>query len=191
MDIQAYLPSGEQGILPYYLFIVSFHAPPAVPASNGSQVGAVAVGNSLQNLVTLHYTRRIYNGVFVPNAALSRTSASADFNPDDSVSKLVPASSTGKDVEKARDQVTPLAARLFGVWTLMNGLIRLYTAYEVHSRALYHLSVLTHVAALTHFTSELLVYRTMRLTGPQFFPLLAGWGGAIWMILQYGHYVSK
>jgi len=155
-----------------------------------NKFGAVAVGNSFQNLVTLHYTRRLYNGVFVQNTA-SRTSATSDVNPDDSVRKLVPASSTGKDVEKARDQVTPLAARLFGVWTLMNGFIRLYTAYDVHSRALYHLSILAHLGAAIHFTSELLVYKTMRWTGPQFFPLFAGWSGAVWMILQYGHYVSK
>ena len=153
-------------------------------------MGAVAIGNSLQNFVTLHFSRRLYNGLFVPNTALSREYTSPDFNPEDSVRKLVPASSTGKDVEKARDQVTPLAARLFGVWTMMNGLIRLYAAYEVQSRALYHLSILTHVGAAAHFTSELLVFKTMRLTGPQLFPLSAAWVGAFWMILQYNHYIS-
>ena len=151
------------------------------------------MGNSVQNLVTLHYTRRIYNGLFVPNHALSRGSAAAPggANPEDRVDKLVPASSTGKDVEKARDQVTPLAARLFGVWTLLAGVIRVYTAYDVSSMALYQLSILTHVVAAVHFTSELLVFKSFRLTGPQLFPLFAGWGGSIWMSLQYAHYVSR
>ncbi len=128
------------------------------------------MGNSLQNLVTLHYTRRIYNGQFVPSPALSRTPTSTDVNPEDSVNKLVPASSTGKDVEKARDQVTPLAARLFGAWTLMTGLVRIYAAYDVSSPALYQLSLITHIVAASHFTSELLVFGTLRLTGPQIFP---------------------
>jgi hypothetical protein len=103
----------------------------------------------------------------------------------------MPESSTGKDVEKARDQVTPLAARLFGTWTLITGIVRIYTAYDVHSPALYQLGVLTHALAAAHFTSELLVFRTLRLTGPQFFPLFAGYGGTIWMIMSYSQYVRS
>ncbi len=141
--------------------------------------------------MTLHYTRRIYNGLFVPSPSLSRPPASADIDPEDSVNKLVPASSTGKDVEKARDQVTPLAARLFAVWTLVTGVIRVYAAYDIGNRSLYQLGFMTHVVAATHFTSELLAFGTLRLTGPQYFPLIVGSGGSIWMALQYSHYVSQ
>ncbi len=151
----------------------------------------VAAGNALQNLITLHYTRRIYNGLFVSNPALLRTVGAADFNPDDSVNKLILASPTGKDVEKARDQVTPLAARLFGAWTLMACFVRIYTAYDVGNKALYQLSLLTHVVAAAHFASEWLVFKTFRLTGPQLFPLFAGNVGTIWMAMQYGHYVAN
>ncbi|KAJ2976557.1 hypothetical protein NUW58_g8053 [Xylaria curta] len=47
--LKAYLPPGE-GYLPYYMFGLS----------------VIAVGNSLQNYLTLHYSRRLYNGQFVP-----------------------------------------------------------------------------------------------------------------------------
>ncbi|KAJ9156388.1 hypothetical protein NKR23_g832 [Pleurostoma richardsiae] len=171
----AILPSAEKGYLPYYLLLV----------------GVVAVGNSLQNLFTLHYTRRIYNGQFVPNPSLTRSGSSGAGapNPDDSVAKLVPASPTGKDVEKARDQVTPLAARLFGTWTLITGILRVYAAYRVDDPVLYQLGLITHLLAAAHFSSELLVFKTLRLTGPQIFPLVAGFGGSIWMALQYHAYV--
>ncbi|KIH89864.1 hypothetical protein SPBR_01042 [Sporothrix brasiliensis 5110] len=163
--VLSYLPSGEQGLMPYYLFLV----------------GIVSVGNSLQNLATLHYTRRIYNGLFVPSHQKSN---------DDSIHKLIVASTTGKDTEKAQDQVTPLAARLFGTWTMLAGFVRMYAAHDIGNRALYQLALITHVVAAVHFISELTVYKTLRLTGPQLFPLIAGTGGSIWMALQYSHYVS-
>lgn len=110
--------------------------------------------------------------------------------PEDSIHKLLPASTTGKDTEKAQDQVTPLAARLFGTWTMLAGFVRMYAAHDISNRALYQLALLTHVVAAVHFISELTVYKTLRLTGPQLFPLVAGTGGSIWMALQYAHYVS-
>ncbi|KAL2193634.1 hypothetical protein P885DRAFT_72023 [Corynascus similis CBS 632.67] len=170
--LQEFLPSGEKGLLPYYLFVVS----------------VVSVGNSLQNYVTLHYTRRIYNGRFVANHSLPP--ATDNFNPEDSTAIVKPASSTGKDSEKAKDQVSPLAARLFGTWTFLAGLIRFYASYELENRALYQLAIWTHVIAAVHFTSEMLVLKTVRFSGPQAFPFLAAYGGSLWMILQYNHYVE-
>lgn len=148
----------------------------------------MATGNALQNLTTLHYSRRLYNGTFVPNASLPK--ASANFNPEDSVTKLVPVEPSSKDAEKAKDQMTPLAARLFGIYTLMAGIVRFYASYRVEDPSLYQLAIWTHVIAVVHFTTELLVFKSMRFSGPQVFPLLAGYTGSVWMILQYGHYVS-
>ncbi|KAK3938256.1 hypothetical protein QBC46DRAFT_390760 [Diplogelasinospora grovesii] len=168
-----FLPSAEKGYLPYYLWVISI----------------VSMGNALQNYVTLHYTRRIYNGRFVPNRSLPP--ASDKFNPEDSLAKLKPASSTDKDSEKAaQDQVTPLAARLFGTYTFMAGIIRFYASYELESRFLYHLAFWTHAIAAVHFTSEMLVFRTIRFSGPQIFPFLAAYSGSIWMIMQYSNYVQ-
>ena len=147
----------------------------------------VSIGNSLQNLATLHYTRRIYNGRFVPNTSSSSKSNGPD--PEDSISKVLPATS-GKDAEKARDQVSPLAARLFGTWTFMAGLIRFYASYNLENPSLYQLAIWTHVLAAAHFTSETLVFKTIRFSGPQIFPFAAAFGGTLWMSLQYGHYVE-
>lgn len=146
------------------------------------QVSVAAIGNAAQNLVTLHYTRRIYNGLFVPNP--SARSA-------DSVQKLQPVTATAtlKDKPTATDQVTPLAARLFGIYTVLAGVIRVYGAYHVHDTALYQLCWFTHVLAVIHFTSEIVVFKTLRLGWEHAFPLAAGISGSVWMALQYGHYV--
>ncbi|KAK3352606.1 hypothetical protein B0T25DRAFT_189165 [Lasiosphaeria hispida] len=170
--ITASLPSAEKGYLPYYLCLV----------------GVVAMGNALQNLATLHYTRRIYNGKFVPNHGLP--AATERFNPEDSTAMLKPASATGKDAEKAKDQVTPLAARLMGTYTFLAGIIRIYASYHLEDPSLYQLGIWTHVLAGAHFTSELLVYKTINFSGPQIFPFLAAYGGTAWMVLQYGNYVQ-
>ena len=146
------------------------------------------MGNAAQNLATLHYTRRIYDGKFVPNSSLPPKSAK--FNPEDSLGKIVPASSNSKDAEKAKDQVTPLAARLFGTYTFLAGLIRFYACYRLEDRFLYQMAMWTHIIAGVHFASEILVYKTIKMTGPELFPLFAGFGGALWMALQYNHYVS-
>lgn len=163
--------------------------------STSSQVATAAIGNAVQNLVTLHYTRRIYNGTFVPNPALSRPGASAPVaskhsNPEDRVDKLAPASATGKDVEKARDQVTPLAARIFGVWTIMAGVIRLYAAYDITNPALFQLAFFTHAIAVVHFTSEVLVFKTMRPSRELLAPMAGGLSGLVYMSLQWKHYMG-
>jgi len=116
--------------------------------------------------------------------------ATERFDPEDSVKVLKPASSTGKDSEKARDQVNPLTARIFGVYTFAVGIIRLYASWKPEEPFLYQLGIWTHVIAAAHFTSELLVFKTLKFTGPQAFPFMAAYGGSIWMLMQYGHYVQ-
>lgn len=147
------------------------------------QVSAASIGNAIQNYVTLHYTRRIYNGLFVPNTTIK---------DGDSVHKLEPVASaaTLKDKPTATDQVTPLAARLFGIYTIAVGVIRLYGAYNIHNPALYQLCIFTHVLAAAHFTSEILIFKTLRLSFPHAFPFSAAFGGTLWMVLQYSNYVE-
>lgn len=163
--LYALLPSAEDGILPYYLLVVS----------------VAAIGNAVQNLITLHYTRRIYNGLFVANPSAR----------PDSVTKLEPVvSATLKDKPTATDQVTPLAARLFGVYTILAGVIRVYGAYRVNDPALYQMCLFTHLLAAAHFVSETLVFKTVRPGWEHAFPFAAAFSGSIWMGLQYGHYVK-
>ncbi|KAJ4422194.1 ergosterol biosynthesis protein [Gnomoniopsis sp. IMI 355080] len=166
-QLSSFLPSAEDGYLPYYLLLVS----------------VAAIGNGAQNLFTLHYTRRIYNGLFVSNSSAA--------SPD-SVSKIIPAATAAKQNKPAAapsDQVTPLAARLFGVYTILAGVIRVYGAYRVNDPALYQLCLFTHLLAVSHFTSEIVVFKTLKLGWEHAFPLSAGIGGSVWMTLQYSNYV--
>lgn len=146
------------------------------------------MGNAIQGFATLHYTRRIYNGRFVSNPNLPPHTE--NFNPEDSVDIMIPSSRvSGKDERTAKDQVTPLAGRLFGVYTFCAGIIRLYACYQLENPLLYKLAIWTHVIAAVHFTSETFVYKTIWFSGPQIFPFLAAYGGLLWMGLQYNHYV--
>ncbi|KAK8010931.1 hypothetical protein PG990_009896 [Apiospora arundinis] len=156
--IQAYLPAGDKGYLPYYMFTLSL----------------IAVGNSLQNYMTLHFSRRFYNGRFVPNKSLPPKTAS--FDPEDSPNKLiaVPASATaagakGKTANTV-DQVTPLAARLFGTYTLISAIVRLYASYHLHLEPVYMMAMSTYLVALGHFATEYFIYKTYYMGGPQLMP---------------------
>ncbi|RDA93993.1 hypothetical protein CP533_5006 [Ophiocordyceps camponoti-saundersi (nom. inval.)] len=169
MDLaKSLLPSAE-GLLPYYMLILS----------------VISVGNSAQAYMTLHFTRRVYNGRFVRNPRLPPKSA--NFDPDDAVDKLMSSSST----TGTSDQVTPLAGRLFGTWTLITCIIRCYAAYNLHLGPVYDMAIWTYVIALGHFASELFVFRTMTLGLPQIFPFALASGALIWMPLVRNHYVES
>lgn len=151
----------------------------------------IAVGNSLQNYITLHYTRRVYNGQFVPNPSTSTSTA----DPEDSTTKLVPATTTtttttNKKEGRAQDQVTPLAARLFGTYTFISAIVRLYASYHLHLAPVYQMAVWTYVVALGHFLSEFLVYKTARFGTPIALPFFFATVGVAWMGSQYGFYVE-
>ncbi|KAI0128076.1 transmembrane domain-containing protein [Hypoxylon sp. NC0597] len=172
MDVlKDYLPAAK-GYLPYYLLVTSI----------------IAVGNSLQNYLTLHFSRRLYNGQFVPNSSLPPKTAT--FNPEDSTQKLVPASSASNTKEaRTQDQVTPLAARLFGTYTIISAIVRLYAAYNIHLAPIYQITLWTYVVALVHFGSEFAVYRTAYL-GPIVSTFFFATVGIAWMASQYSFYVE-
>ncbi|KAJ8119695.1 hypothetical protein ONZ43_g3409 [Nemania bipapillata] len=169
--LKAYLPPGD-GYLPYYIF----------------GLAVISVGNSLQNYFTLHYTRRIYNGQFVPNPSLPPKSA--DFDPEDSTRKLAPASTANAKGGRTTDQLTPLAGRLFSTYTFMAAIVRLYASYNLHLAPVYNMAIWTYVIALFHFASEWAVYRTAYLSLPILFPFFLATVGIYWMTSQYSFYVQ-
>ncbi|KAL3291749.1 putative ERG28-involved in synthesis of ergosterol [Colletotrichum asianum] len=160
-----------KGILPYYMLFLSL----------------LAIGNSAQNYLTLHYSRRVYNGKFVKNPALPPRSEK--YNPEDSVKKFVPAPASAKESETL-DQGTPLAARCFGTWTLLTSVVRLYCAYHLHYAHMYDLAIWTYVIALGHFASELFVFKSMRFGVPQAFPFTLATVALIWMPQVRSFYVE-
>ncbi|KAH7031671.1 uncharacterized protein B0I36DRAFT_324401 [Microdochium trichocladiopsis] len=174
--IKDYLPPADKGYLPYYMLTLSL----------------IAVGNSFQNYKTLHYTRRLYNGLFVPNKSLP--AASATFAPADQTNKLSPApgspTPSAKDGQQSEDQVTPLAARLFGTYTLISAIVRIYASYNLHLAPIYNIALWTYIVAALHFGSEWAVFKTTHFGKPLFFPAFFASIGITWMVTQRGFYVE-
>ncbi|KOS20448.1 Ergosterol biosynthetic protein 28 [Escovopsis weberi] len=165
--LQSLLPPAK-GILPYYMLVLSL----------------ISVGNSFQNLKTMHYSRRLYDGRFIRNPKLGP--ATPTFNPEDSVHKLVPA----HEDPRAADQLTPLGARLFGTWTLLTSIVRCYAAYHLHSQPWYDLAMWTYVVALGHYASELFIFKSMTFGLPQYFPFTLATVALIWMPMVRSFYIE-
>ncbi|KAK8105605.1 uncharacterized protein PG998_003919 [Apiospora kogelbergensis] len=179
MDILAtYLPAGDKGYLPYYMFTLSL----------------IAVGNSLQNYMTLHFSRRFYNGRFIANKSLPPKTAT--FDPEDSTNKLIPvpasatAGATKGKTANTVDQVTPLAARLFGTYTLISAIVRLYASYHLNLEPVYMMAMSTYLVALGHFFTEYFFYKTYYMGGPQLMPFFFATTGTVWMVMQKSYYVD-
>ncbi|KAH9494455.1 ergosterol biosynthesis protein [Bulinus truncatus] len=60
--------------------------------------------------------------------------------------------------------VSGLAARLFGVWTLLSGIIRILCAFFIYNKTLYFSTLMSFFIAFGHFTSEVFVFNTAALT---------------------------
>lgn len=134
--------------------------------------------------MTLHFSRRLYNGKFVPNTKLP--AKTNEFNPEDSVKKLLPAHND----PKAQDQLTPLGARLFGTWTVIVSIVRLYAAYHLHFGPMYNVAYWTYIVAFGHFVTELFVFKSMTFGVPQAFPFTLATMALIWMPLVRDYYVT-
>lgn len=148
------------------------------------QLSVISIGNSVQAYTTLHFSRRVYNGRFIRNPKLPP--ASATFDPEDSANKLVQA----QNDPKATDQLTPLAGRLFGTWTIITSIVRCYAAYHLNSGPMYNVAIWTYVVALSHFASELFVFKSMTFGLPQIFPFTLATTALIWMPMVRSYYVE-
>lgn len=157
---------------------------PLLTASTLKQLSVISIGNSVQNYTTLHFSRRVYNGRFVRNTRLPP--ASSTFNPEDAVNKLIPAHND----PKATDQLTPLTGRLFGTWTFIISIVRLYAAYHLHHGPVYNIALWTYVVAFSHFASELFIFKSMTFGLPQFFPFTLATCALIWMPMVREYYVT-
>jgi hypothetical protein len=63
-------------------------------------------------------------------------------------------------------EVTPLASRLFGTWTLLSAVIRGVCSQQMENKPVYQLTMATFALALLHFGSEWLAYRSTNLKSP-------------------------
>jgi len=83
----------------------------------------------------------------------------------------------------APDKVNDLAARLFGVWTLLAAALRLSCAIFITNRALFNLTLLSFVIAFTHFLAEALFFKTAPLTIGVLTPMIVSGVSILWMLL--------
>ena len=82
------------------------------------------------------------------------------------------------------------AARLFGTWTLIQSLVRLYAAYNISNPRFYELAFLTYAVAWVHFMSEWMLYKSTRMQMGLFFPVVVANCSLVWMGMQWGYYVN-
>ena len=87
-------------------------------------------------------------------------------------------------------EVTPFASRLFGSWSFLSGLVRVFAAYNIHDKNLYLLALLTYMIVLSHFAGELLVYGTMKIGKGLAPPLFVATTSVLWMLTQWSFYVD-
>ena len=84
----------------------------------------------------------------------------------------------------------PLSARTFATWTFVSGIVRLYTAYNITTPAVYDLGMWTFGVALAHFVSEWLGHGTAQLKGRFVSPLIVASGTLAWMLTQRESYLA-
>ncbi|KAI3618118.1 transmembrane domain-containing protein [Moniliophthora roreri] len=87
--------------------------------------------------------------------------------------------------------VNPLQARTFAIWTLTTSIVRGYAAYNLHLKPIYDIALLTYLLAFAHFTSEVLIFRSVKFTPPLMAPMLVATSSLAWMIMQYDFYVKS
>ncbi|RDW58175.1 putative ERG28 [Coleophoma cylindrospora] len=124
----------------------------------------IAIGNAVQAYVTLSYTRRVYLG---PKAAKD-----------------------GRSTPDATSPATPLSSRTWGTWTLLQGVVRGYAAYDISNPVMYQLAVITYIIAGWHFLSEWFIFKTARLGEGILAPVLVAVTSLIWMLCQWNYYLQ-
>ena len=86
--------------------------------------------------------------------------------------------------------VTPLSARTFGTWTLLSGLVRLYTAYNIRNAVLYDLGMCTFAIAWLHFVLEWTMWGTIRSGRGLWEPFFISTVTIVWMWSARADYVG-
>ncbi|RXK42535.1 hypothetical protein M231_00089 [Tremella mesenterica] len=87
-------------------------------------------------------------------------------------------------------EMTPLASRLFGTWTLLAAAIRFRAAYDISSPAMYDLVMAKFAIASIHFWSEMLIFGSVKLNRASIGPLVIGTGSLVWCLTQRNYYLG-
>jgi hypothetical protein len=82
---------------------------------------------------------------------------------------------------KAQHEVTPLAGRLFGCWTLLATLLRVSCALEPWNPSIYRLTITTFVLALSIYGHAFLIARSISFRNVMM-PMVFALPSFIWMV---------
>ncbi|KIS70624.1 uncharacterized protein UMAG_01789 [Mycosarcoma maydis] len=128
---------------------------------------------------------------YIPDGLLPRwllvVAATAAIN---GASNIVNPRASAKVYSSPNAQITPLSARLFGIWNFTSAVIRFYAAYNINDKIAYELCMWSFAIALAHFISETFIYKTAKLGPGIVSPLIVASSSLTAMYLQYGAYIT-
>ena len=86
-------------------------------------------------------------------------------------------------------ETSALSSRIFGTWTILSAIIRIYTAYNISNPQLYQLAIWAYAIAWVHFMSEWLLFKTAAWGRGLAGPIFISTGNLVRMFSQWGYYV--
>ncbi|ORY24681.1 putative ergosterol biosynthesis-related protein [Naematelia encephala] len=96
-----------------------------------------------------------------------------------------------KEVYAGRSaEMTPLASRIFGSWTLTAAMIRTMAAYNVSDPTAYHLVMGTYIIAAFHFGSELFVFKGVKINRASIPVFIVATVSLVWTYNQRAYYLG-
>jgi hypothetical protein len=81
-----------------------------------------------------------------------------------------------------KNEVTPLTARIFSVWTLLATVVRFACALDIHNKSLYRTCIITFIVAIVFYLNEYLIMKTVALWPGALPPLLIASTSILFMI---------
>lgn len=88
-------------------------------------------------------------------------------------------------------EISALSSRIFGTWTIISAIVRLYAAYNISNPQLYQLAICAYAVAWAHFMTEWLVFKTAAWGRGLAGPIFISTGSLVWMLSQWGYYVVQ
>ncbi|KAL6926100.1 hypothetical protein ACO0SA_002669 [Hanseniaspora valbyensis] len=92
---------------------------------------------------------------------------------------------------KNNNEINSLTCRLFGTWTFIACMIRLYGAIYTSNEQVYQLCFISYIVALGHFGSELIVFRACKFDKGIAGPFIVATTSLIWMYKQKEYYTGS
>lgn len=97
----------------------------------------------------------------------------------------------GNTSAKNKNEINALSCRLFGTWTFISCVIRLYGALYTSNEQVYQLCFISYIVALSHFGSELVAFKSCKLDKGIVGPFVVATTSLVWMYKQKEYYTGS